>query len=78
MDGTSSFNIYVLTEPEPEVSKEIISQNELKNYVTREEFDKMSQQFINTINLLEQKISAGTALKTTQTEVPAKKLNANF
>lgn len=78
MDGTSSFNIYTLTIPEPEVPKEVISQNELKNYVTREEFDKMSQQFINTITLLEQKISAGTSPKVSQTEAPAKKINANF
>lgn len=78
MDGTSSFNIYALTMPEPEVPKEVISQNELKNYVTREEFDKMSQQFINTINLLEQKISAGTTVKVSQVEGPAKKINANF
>ena len=78
MDGTSSFNIYSRIEQEPEVKTEVVSQNELKKYVTREEFDKMSQQFINTINLLEQKLNAETMAKVSQTDVSAKRVNSNF
>lgn len=63
MDGTSSFNIYCLTEPEPE--KPVQTQEiDLKDYVTKEELNTLLSQVTGTISALEQKMLEERAIKT--------------
>lgn len=54
MDGTSSFNIYTLTAPEPE--KPSIPAINLDEYVTKEELNTLLTQFTGTIAAIEKKI----------------------
>lgn len=54
MDGTSSFNIYVLTEPEPEkASSPAVN---LDDYVTKEELNKLLSQLTSTIAAIDKRV----------------------
>lgn len=54
MDGTSSFNIYTLTAPEPE--KPSAPAINLDEYVTKNELNTLLSQLTSTIAAIEQKI----------------------
>lgn len=56
LDGTSSFNVYCLTEIEPEpIQKDYITRDEFNNsVVTKEEYNKLLNQFNELLKVVEQ------------------------
>ena len=55
IDGTSSFNIYTLTAPEPE--KPAVPQVDLNEYVKKDELNTLLKQVTDTIAVLDKKFT---------------------